>query len=201
MCHFDDLENCKNTVSSAPCPYQYLTFCYGLHRIQVAPSTLVVHVWPPEPVEGVPEPPASEPAAAMLPNQHFRVLPPGNAMLLPSDRKVDAGKFRIPIPSTFPLQCFSPPITSSTQVTAHVVIRTQDVARLPPDAAAVTESAAVQNQSANNHYLQLQPFQCNLLHPGGRAPSLTKLARNLHPFQSWRINKLEAVSAAHAVPA
>ena len=165
--------------------------------MQVAPSTLAVHLWPPEPV---PEPPASGPAAAMLPKGHFQILPPGNAMLLSSDRKVNVGKRSVNIPRTFLRKCFSPPITSSTQVTAHVIIRTQDVARLPPLAAAAAESAAALYQSANNHYVQLHPFECNLLETGGRTPILSKIAHNLDAFPSCRIYKLEAVSFIHAVP-
>ena len=147
----------------------------------------------------MPEPPALGHAAGMLPKGHVYILPSGNVMLLSSDRKVDVGRHRkIPIPRTFLSQCFSPPITSSTQVTAHVVIRTQDVARLPPDVAAAAESAAAPNHPANNHYLHLHPFECNLWDPGGQAPALTRFACNLDAFQSWSFHKLEAVSAAHA---
>ena len=153
-------------------------------------------------MEGVPEPPALGPAAAMIPKHHFHILPPGNAMLLSSDRKVNVSGRQVCIPRTFVRQCFSPPITSTTQVTAHVVVRTQDVARLPPDAAAAADSAAAQSQSANNHYSQLQPFECNLRdRGGGHAHVLSRFGHNLHAFQSWRIYKLEAVSGAQAVPA
>ena len=152
-------------------------------------------------MEGVQEPPAPDPAAAMIPKHHFHILPPGNAMLLSSGRKVDVGTRRkVHIPSSFLLKCFNPPITSSIQVTVHVVIRTQDVAALPPDAAAAAGSAAGQNQSGNNHYLQLQPFECKLQNPGaGRTPDLSRFAQNFNAFQSWRIYKLEAVSALHAI--
>ena len=200
ICPFGGLGACKEVVISTICHVSECPSC--LHLIQVAPSTLAVHLWPPEPVEGIPEPPASEPTAAIIPKGQFHILPPGNAMLLSSDRTVDVGKWQVPIPSTFLLQCFSPPITTTTQVTAHVVTRTQDVARLPPDAAAAAESAAAQSQSANNHYSQLQPFECKLRNSGGRpVPVLSRFGHNLDAFQSWRIYKLEAVSAAHAVPA
>ena len=161
-----------------PQPLRYLISPYGLHLIQVGPSTLAVHLWPPEPVEGVPEPPAPEPAAAMLAKNHFHILPSGRAMLLSSDRKVDLGSKRfkrIHIPRSFLLQCFSPPITSSTQVTAHVVIRTQDVAKLPPGAAAAAEAAAVQDPSADKKYIQLQSFECNLVASQPSAGCLTTL--------------------------
>ena len=176
-----------------------------MHLFQVAPSTLAVHVWPPEPVEGVPEPLAVASTAAMLPEQQFNTPPPGNAMLLSSGRKLDVGRggtqANINIPNSFLSKGFNPPISSGTQVTAHVVIRTQDVARLPPDAAAAAETAASQNQSANNHYVQLQSFECRLRVPAGRNADLTKLAHNLDAFQFWRIHKLEAVSAVPAAPA
>ena len=169
--------------------------------MQVGASTLAVHLWPPEPMKGIPEPPASGPETAMIPKQHIHILPPGNAMLLSSHRTVDIGtRGEVNIPHTFLRNCFSPAITSSTQVTAHVVIRTQDVARIALHAAAAVESAAAQKQSADNQYLQLCSFECQLrISPGSSSPVLGKLAHNLDDFHLWRIHKLEAVSAAHTV--
>ena len=88
---------------------------------------------------------------------HFHILPPGNAMLLSYDHTVVVGSGGLCVPRTFLRKCFSPPITSSTQVTVDVVIRTQDVSKLPPDAGFITESAAAE---ANNQYLQLPSFVC-----------------------------------------
>ena len=174
--------------------------------VQVNSSTLAFHLWPPE---GVPEPPPptesvadapEELIAAAISKKQLLILSPGNAMLLSPDRKVHLDHYGIPIPFTFLCTCFSPPITSSTQVTAHVVIRTQDVARLPPDAAAVAHK-----QSATPGFSQLPPFVCTLS-IGGRAgqhradvaPHLTYFAQNLHAFPSWSNYKLQAVSAGHS---
>ena len=169
-----------------------------LHFVQVDSSTLVLHLWPPE---GLPEPPPpTEPVAdapeellaARIPRGQFLIVSPGNAMLLQPGRKLDVGKWQVHPPRTFLLQCFSPPITSSTQVTAHVVIRTQDVARLPPDAAAVA-----QKQSVTGGFSQLPVFECKLYNTGGShsPPHLTGFAQNLRAFASWSLYKLHAVSA------
>ena len=151
-------------------------------------------------MDAIPELPASGPAAAMLPSQQLHLLSPGNAMLLSSGRKVDVASRLINVPLSFLHTCFSPPIISSTQATAHVVIRTQDVTRLPPDAAPAAGYAGTHSQSAENHFLQLHTFECNVYNPGGHTPALRGFAHSLDAFQSWRIYKLEAVSFAHAVP-
>ena len=143
---------------------------------------------PPPPTEPVADAP-EELLAARIPNGEFLILSPGNAMLLPTNRRVDRDHTRIYIPRTFLLRCFSPPITSSTQVTAHVVIRTQDVARLPPDA------DVAQKQSATTGCLHLPMFECNLYNTAGITPCLSSIAQILRSFGSWRLYKLQAVSA------